>query len=307
MPDEINDLRLFAQMVDAGSLSAAARRTDGSTAAMSRRLAALEKRLGVRLVTRTSRRFDLTVEGALFHERAVAILHAVDDAEAEISAQARVPQGLLCIGAPSEIGRKQIAPLIEGFSDRYPEVEVRLVLSDIGLDVIDDNLDVALRIGLPADTGVIAKKLLSSRRIVCAAPAYLARHGTPETLADLAAHDCLRLVRGQRVFDRWSFVEDGRRREIQVRGTLSTASGEVLHDWALKGRGLALKALWDIDDDLSAGRLIECLAPYHCDEIELYAVFANRRHLSPRVRVFLDFVQEALGGAALDRKTSAAG
>jgi DNA-binding transcriptional LysR family regulator len=166
MPDEINDLRLFAQMVDAGSLSAAARRTDGSTAAMSRRLAALEKRLGVRLVTRTSRRFDLTMEGTRFHERAVAILQAVDDAEAEISAQARVPQGLLCIGAPSEIGRKQIAPLIEAFSDRYPEVEVRLVLSDIGLDVIDDNLDVALRIGLPADTGVIAKKLLSSRRIV---------------------------------------------------------------------------------------------------------------------------------------------
>ncbi len=162
MPDEINDLRVFAQIVDAGSLSAAARQTDGSTAAMSRRLQPpLEKRLGVRLVTRTSRRFDLTMEGALFHERTLAILQAVDDAEAEISAQARVPQGLLCIGAPSEIGRKQIAPLIEAFSDRYPEVEVRLVLSDLGLDVIDDNLDVALRIGLPADTGVIAKKLLS--------------------------------------------------------------------------------------------------------------------------------------------------
>jgi DNA-binding transcriptional LysR family regulator len=293
MPDEINDLRVFAQMVDAGSLSAAARQTDGSAAAMSRRLAALEKRLGVRLVTRTSRRFELTVEGALFHERALTILQAVDDAEAEISAQARVPQGLVCIGAPSEIGRKQIAPLIEAFSDHYPEVEVRLVLSDIGLDVIDDNLDVALRIGLPPDTGVVAKRLLSSRRIVCAAPEYLARCGTPHTPADLAGHDCIRLVRGQRVFDRWVFQEDGRRRDVQVRGTLSTASGEVLHDWALKGRGLVLKALWDIEDDLREGRLVECLAPYHCDEIELYAVFANRRHMSPRVRVFLDFVEQA--------------
>jgi DNA-binding transcriptional LysR family regulator len=101
------------------------------------------------------------------------------------------------------------------------------------------------------------------------------------------------LVRGQRVFDRWVFKEDGRRRDVQVRGTLSTASGEVLHDWALKGRGLALKALWDIEDDLREGRLVECLAPYHCDEIELYAVFANRRHMSPRVRVFLDFVEQA--------------
>lgn len=306
MPDEINDLRAFAQMVEAGSLSEAARRTDGSTAAMSRRLAGLEQRLGVRLVTRTSRRFDLTAEGALFHERAVAILQALDDAEAEISAQARVPQGLLCVGAPSEIGRKQIAPLIEAFSDRYPEVEVRLVLSDIGLDVLDDNLDVALRIGLPPDTGVIARKLLSSRRIVCGSPDYLQRRGTPATPDDLAAHDCLRLVRGQRVFDRWVFAQDGKtdgatddtrnapRREIQVSGTLSTASGEVLHDWVRRGRGLALKALWDVEDDLRSGALVECLARFHCDEIELYAVFASRRFLSPRVRVFLDFAVQTL-------------
>jgi DNA-binding transcriptional LysR family regulator len=296
MPDEINDLRLFAQMVEAGNLSEAARQSDSSTAAMSRRLAALEKRLGVRLVTRTSRRFDLTVEGALFHERTLAILQAVDEAEAEVSAQARVPQGLLCVGAPSEIGRKRIAPLIEAFSDRYPEVEVRLVLSDIGLDVLDDNLDIALRIGLPPDTGVIAKKQLSSRRVVCAAPDYVARRGTPQTPADLVAHDCLRLVRGQRVFDRWQFEEDGQHREVQVSGTLSTASGEVLHDWVLRCRGMALKALWDVEEDLRTGKLVECLASYHCDEIELYAVFATRRHLSPRVRVFLDFAYQALGG-----------
>lgn len=293
MADELNDLRLFAGMVEAGSLSAAARQLDSSAAAMSRRLAALEKRLGVRLVTRTSRRFELTKEGALFHERAVAILQSLDDAESEVSAQARIARGLLCVGAPSEIGRKQIAPLIERFSDRYPEVEVRLVLSDIGLDVIDDNLDVAIRIGLPPDTGVIAKKLLASRRVVCAAPAYLARHGKLETPDDLIHHDCIRLVRGQRVFDRWLFAEHGRRREVQVRGTLSTGSGEVLHDWALKGRGLALKAQWDIEDDLKSGAPVECLSAYHCDDIHLYAVFASRRHLSPRVRVFLDFMQHA--------------
>jgi DNA-binding transcriptional LysR family regulator len=184
---------------------------------------------------------------------------------------------LLCVGAPPEIGRKQIAPLIERFSDRYPEVEVRLVLSDIGLDVIDDNLDVALRIGLPPDTGVIAKKLLASRRIVCAAPDYIARHGRPETPDDLISHDCIRLVRGQRMFDRWLFVEHGRRREVQVRGTLSTGSGEVLHDWALKRRGLALKAQWDIEDDLKSGALVECLGGCHCDDIHLYAVFASTR------------------------------
>ena len=204
-----------------------------------------------------------------------------------------MPRGLLCVGAPSEIGRKQIAPMITAFSDRYPEVEVRLVLSDIGIDVIDDNLDVALRIGLPPDTGVIAKKLLSSRRVVVASPDYLARRGTPHSPADLAEHDCIRLVRGQRVFDRWRLLEEGQPRDVPVSGTLSTANGEVLHDWVPQGRGLALKALWDIQEDLRSGALVECMPEHQCDQIELYAVFASRRHLAPRVRVFLDFVQQA--------------
>jgi DNA-binding transcriptional LysR family regulator len=292
--DEISDMRAFAQMIAAGSLSAAARAADVSPAAMSRRLAALEQRLGVRLVQRTSRRFELTAEGAQFHERVLAILADIDAAEAEAGAQSRTPRGLVCVGAPSEIGRKQIAPVITAFCASYPDVDVRLVLSDIGLDVIDDNLDIAVRIGLPLDTGVVARKLLSSRRIVVGAPAYLGRHGTPRTPADLAAHDCIRLVRGQRVFDRWRFLEDGRVREVAVGGRLSTASGEVLHDWVRGGHGLALKALWDIEDDLRSGALVECLAAYHCDVIELYAVFASRRHLAPRVRAFLDFLAREL-------------
>jgi DNA-binding transcriptional LysR family regulator len=188
--------------------------------------------------------------------------------------------------------------MITAFCERYRDVEVRLILSDIGLDVIDDNLDVAVRIGLPDDTGVVARKLLSSRRVVVGAPSYLTRNGTPRTPADLASHDCIRLVRGQRVFDRWRLLDDGRPRDIPVSGRLSTANGEVLHDWARDGRGLALKALWDIEDDLHTGALIECLADYHCDEIELYAVYASRRHLSPRIRAFLDFMADAFGNKA---------
>lgn len=259
---------------------------------MRRRLAALEQRLGVRLVRRTSRSFELTVEGVQFHERVLAILNDVDQAESEVSANARTPRGLLCIGAPSEIGRKQIAPLVSAFCARFPEVEVRLILSDVGLDVIDDNLDVALRIGLPPDTGVVAKKLLSGRRVVVGSPDYLARHGTPRTPADLASHDCIRLVRGQRVFDRWRFLSNGETYDVTVAGRLSTASGEVLHGWVRDGQGLALKALWDIEDDLESGALVECLAQHHCDVIDLYAVFASRRHLPPRVRAFLDFTSE---------------
>ena len=294
MSDEISDLRLFARLVSAGSLSAAARELNSSPAAMSRRLAGLEERLGVRLVARTSRRFDLTEEGGLLHERCVKILADIDEAEAEAAAKGRTPQGSLRIGAPSEFGRRRIAPLISRFTDLHQKVSVHLALSDAWVDMMESGLDVVLRLGLPSEGDVIAAKLLGSRRIVCAAPAYLARHGVPQTPDDLAAHDCIRLVRGRWVFDNWVFRDGQGRREVRVSGTLTTGSGEVMHDWAVAGKGLALKAMWDVQEDIAAGRLVECLAEYWCDEIELYAVYLSRKHLPPRIRVFLDFIRAAL-------------
>jgi DNA-binding transcriptional LysR family regulator len=294
MSDEISDLRLFAQLVDAGSLSAAARKLNSSTTAMSRGLAGLEERLGVRLIARTTRRFDLTEEGSLLYERCVKILAEIDEAEAEASANGTTPRGFVRVGAPSELGRRQIAPLISRFTDAYPQVKVHLALSDAGAELMESGLDVILRIGLPSEVGVIATKLLASRRVVCASPAYIDRCGMPQTPDDLAQHDCIRLVRGRWVFDDWTFCQGDGRREVHVDGTLTTSSGEILHDWALAGKGLALKALWDVRKDIAAGRLVECLADYACDEIELYAVFLSRKHLSPRVRVFLDFIRAAI-------------
>lgn len=294
MSDEISDLRLFARLVGAGSLSAAGRELNASPAAMSRRLASLEERLGVRLVTRTSRRFELTEEGSLLHERCVKILAEIDEAEAEASAKGRAPHGLLRVGAPSEFGRRRIAPLIARFTDLHDGIQVHLALSDAGIDMMESGLDVVLRLGLPTEAEVIATKILAGRRVVCAAPAYIARHGMPQTPDDLVRHDCIRLVRGRWVFDTWAFQTGGRRRDVRVEGTLTTSSGEVLHDWALAGKGLALKALWDVQADLAAGRLVECLADHWCDEIDLYAVYLSRKHLPPRVRVFLDFIRSAL-------------
>jgi DNA-binding transcriptional LysR family regulator len=294
MSDEISDLRLFARLVDAGSLSAAARKLNSSTTAMSRGLASQEERLGVRLIARTTRRFDLTEEGGLLYERCVRILAEIDEAEAEAAAKGTTPRGFLRVGAPSELGRRQVAPLISRFTDTYPQIKVHLALSDAGVDLMESGLDVILRIGLPPEVGVVATKLLGSRRLVCASPAYLDRYGAPRTPDDLGQHDCIRLVRGRWIFDHWTFRDGDGRREVHVDGTLTTSSGEVLNDWALAGKGLALKALWDIRADLAAGRLIECLADYACDEIELYAVFLSRKHLSPRVRVFLDFIRAAL-------------
>jgi DNA-binding transcriptional LysR family regulator len=294
MADEVAELQLFVEIVKAGNLSAAARALNSSPAAMSRGLSALESRLGVRLVTRTSRTFELTEEGALFYERCERIVAEIAEAEAEASSQGKTVKGKLRIGAPMGIGRRLIAPLIACFVEKYPGIQVHLNLSDSGLDVIDDGLDLALRVGLPTDNSVIAKKILSTRRIVCASPSYLKRHGVPRRPEDLGQHDCIRLVRGRRVMDAWSFQEDGKPFQMTVSGTLTTTSGEVVHNWVCAGRGIALKAVWDVQPDLETGTLAECLKDFWCDEIDLFAICANRQHLSPRIRVFLDFVSSTL-------------
>jgi DNA-binding transcriptional LysR family regulator len=288
--DEVAELQLFVEIVKAGNLSAAARALNSSPAAMSRGLRNLESRLGVRLVTRTSRSFELTDEGRLFYERCTRIVSDIAEAEAEASSKGSTVRGILRIGTPMELGRRVIAPLITDFRQKFPDVQVHLMLSDAGLDVIDDGLDVALRIGLPADSSVIAKKILSARRIVCASPAYFEEHGVPAKPDDLLQHDCIRLVRGRRVMDTWIFQDQGRPFEVIVNGTLSTTSGEVVHDWVRAGKGIALKAAWDLQPELAAGTIVQCLSEFWCDEIDLFAICANRQHLSPRIRAFLNFV-----------------
>ena len=290
MADEVAELQLFVEIVQAGNLSAAARALNSSPAAMSRGLTALESRLGVRLVTRTSRSFELTEEGQLFYERCARIVAEIADAEAEASSKGSTIKGMLRVGAPMEIGRRLVAPLITEFKGKFPDVQVHLVLSDSGLDVIDDGLDVALRVGLPSDSSVIARKVLTAKRITCASPDYFKKHGTPMRPGDLLQHDCIRLVRGRRVMDAWVFQEQGKRFEVVVNGTLTTTSGEVVHDWVRAGKGIARKADWDLQAELREGSIVPCLSDYWCEEIDLFAICANRRHLSPRIRAFLKFI-----------------
>jgi DNA-binding transcriptional LysR family regulator len=296
VPDEISDLRLFARIVSAGSLSETARRLNSSLPAVSRRLAAMESRLGARLIDRGSRRFVLTDEGSLLYERAAAILADLDQLEAEVGARTATPQGHLRVGAPLEIGRRRFAPLIAEFSRRYPRVTIEVVLTDSVLDVVGDDLDVGLHIDEPLSDNIISRKLISSRRVACASPAYIAKHGVPARPEDLLAHACICLVRGRHVFDNWTFADDNQPRDIQVGGALSTNNAEVLHGWILDGHGIGMKALWDIEDDLEAGRLIEVLAPFACDRLNLYLHYPTRSHLPRRVRVFIDFIVDAIGG-----------
>jgi DNA-binding transcriptional LysR family regulator len=294
MADEISDLRLFVRMVAAGSLSETARRLHSSLPAMSRRLAALENRLGARLIDRGPRRFVPTEEGVLLYERGLTILAELDQTEAEVGFQTLAPRGHIRVGAPTEIGRRRIAPLIGLFSQKYPEVTVELLLDDSRADVIGNNLDVALHVDEPSDGDVITRLLMPSRRVVCAAPDYLARCGRPERPEDLLDHNCIRLVRGRHVYDRWTFADDGRELDVKVRGNLSTSSSEIMHQWALDGHGICQKALWDIEPDLKAGRLVELLGAFAGNPINLYVIYPTRSHLPNRVRVFIDFAVDAL-------------
>jgi DNA-binding transcriptional LysR family regulator len=294
LSDEISELRLFARIVAAGSLSEAGRRTQTSLPAVSRRLATLEKRLGVRLVERGPRHFTLTEEGAVLHERALAILRDLDAAEAEATATAKQPRGHLRIGAHLEIGRRRIGPMIGEFTAQHPGISVELVLTDAPLNVVEDELDLALHVERSPVADAVSRVVLASNRVVCCSPQYAETHGRIKRPLDLLQHDCICLLRGRHVFDQWVFKENGRTAHVQVRGSLLTSSGEVLHDWALAGRGVALKWRWDVQDDLRTGRLLRLLEPFECDEASLYLTYPNRSYLPPRARLFIDFIVNAL-------------
>lgn len=293
MSDRVADIELFCAVVKAGSISAGALALSSSPPAVSRRLAALEARLGVSLADRNARRFQLTAEGVLFYEHGRRILETLCDAEAEVSAHGQVARGRLKIGAPVELGRRRIAPLVAEFTARHPGLEAHLLLSDVGLEVGQDDIDVALRVDRPEDPALIARRIAATPRILCAAPSYLAGRGVPATPADLAGHECLRLARRHRLEDHWRFRSDGGADEIKISGRLSSNSGDVLHGWALEGRGLSFEALWDVAEDLQAGRLVECLSNYRCGDVELFAAFRLGHPLPPRVRLFVDFIAAA--------------
>lgn len=297
--DDISELRLFVSLVDAGSLSAAARRLESSPAAMSRRLSALEQRLGVRLVTRTSRRFDLTDEGQQFYERGAAILLDLDDAEAEVSVASEEPRGTIRLVAPMGLGAQLIAPLVEAFVQRHPHVKIRLTLSDAGPDLADPLPDLLLATRLPTSGAMIARKIHSERRIVCATGAYFARYGRPQRPHDLAHHNCMCLIRGLDIFDTWRFKDDGGEIGIRVSGSLSANSSAVLRDWVLTDQGIGYLAMWDIHDAVQNGTVEECLQDYWCDMIDLYAIYPTRRHLPHRIRRLIDFLSAQLGSAQI--------
>jgi DNA-binding transcriptional LysR family regulator len=294
MGDSLYEMSVFAKVVAAGSLSAAARDLGVSTAVVSRRLAALESRLGVRLVNRTTRRLALTDEGASYHEACSRILAEIEDADSAAAAQRVEPQGLLKVALPASFGHKHIAPLVPPFAARYPKIELAFSLSDRTVNVIAEGYDLAIRIGELEDSSLAARKLAPNRRVVCASPQYLREHTAPRVPEDLRQHNCLTTTDLQM---NWEYKgPDGKRGVVRVTGHYACDNWEVLREWAMAGLGVALKSTWDVRRQLGEGLLVPLLPEYDFGtDVAIYAVYPHRRYLPAKTRVFIDYLAESFG------------
>ncbi|KPA90078.1 LysR family transcriptional regulator [Pseudomonas asplenii] len=294
MIDNLPSLRTFVRVVAAGSLSAAAREMDLSLAMVSKRLTQLERELGIRLLQRTTRKQVLTEEGELFHAEAVRILAAIEQAEAVISGRSQAIDGTVRLSAPVEFGRQWIAPAIAAFQKRHPKLRVQLELSDVVVDLLDANIDLAIRFGNLADSSLIARPLAPNFRVLCASPDYLRQFGEPTHPNELVHHQCILI--GSRPRAVWTF--DGEEPlSVQVTGTFVTNDGSAAHALALEGAGIARKSIWDVGDEILDGRLNRVLPTFAIAAAPLNAIYPTGRHLAPRVRALVEFLGDRLGKA----------
>lgn len=288
------DLSFFSTLVSAGSLSAAARELRITTSAVSKHLALMESRIGVALVNRTTRRMSMTPEGELYLEHARRILGDMNDMEELLCASRATPMGLLRVNATLGFGRSHVAPLISRFVRKHPKVEVQLQLSVNPPALTDDSFDVCVRFGVPPDLRVIARHIAPNRRLLCASPAYLAKHGTPRVPNDLCQHNCIGIRQGEEAYGVWRLAsgrsKSGLTETIKTHGNLATNDGEIAVNWALDGHGILMRAEWDIERHLRNGRLVQVLPQYHTPDADIYAVYPQRHRMAARVRAFVDFM-----------------
>jgi len=288
---------VFSKVVQGGSLSAAARELGISPAVVSRTLAAMEARLGVRLINRTTRSLHLTDEGASYYETCSRILAEIEEADAAAAARRVEPQGMLRVALPASFGLNHIAPLIPRFAERYPKVELALSLSDRSVSLVEEGFDLAIRIAELKDSSLAARKLAPNRRVVCASPAYLRQHVEPKTPQDLAKHNCLIATWEQGMAMNWEYKSPvGKRGSVRVTGRYACDNWEVLREWAVAGLGVALKSTWDVRKHLEDGSLVPLMPGYDfSSDVGIYAVYPHRRHLPAKTRVFIDFLAESFG------------
>ncbi|GFM52960.1 MULTISPECIES: LysR family transcriptional regulator [Pseudomonas] len=286
------DLSFFYLLANQGSLAATARELGITPPAVSKRLSALEARFGVRLVNRTTRSMSLTAEGELYFSHAARILTQIDEVEQLVSSSRATPKGLIRVNASLGFGRRYIGPALAAFFSRYPEVEIQLEITDHPLDLATHGFDLGIRFGTLPDAAFHARKIASNRRLLCASPLYLERHGVPQRLSDLQQHNCIFLRQNETPHGVWSFTNGGKTQNIKVRGALGCNDGEVALNWALEGYGILLRAEWDIARYVRSGRLRLVLEDQTPTRADVYAVYPQQLHLSARVRSLIDFLVE---------------
>ncbi len=290
---KLGEMEVFARAVRAGSFSAAARELRLTPSAVSKKVSRLEDRLGARLLNRTTRRLGLTEVGEAYYARCQRILGDIEEAERAVTQLDSAPRGTLRVSASIAFGQRQIVPLVPEFLRRFSDLRVELTMTDHIIDLVEEGVDIAIRVSGPPDSALVARKLAPERRIICAAPAYLERHGTPQTPADLTHHNCLSY--STLATNEWQFAGANGAFSVDARGTFEANGGEAMREMALAGVGLVRLATFLIGPDIRAGRLMPLLTEYERPEDHaVYAVYPHRRHLSPKVRAFVDFLVEKM-------------
>lgn len=294
--DKLKQIESFASVATRGSLTAAARAEGVAPAIMGRRLDALEERLGVKLLVRTTRRISLTHEGSAFLEDCQRVLADLANAEASVSAGGVKASGHLRITAPAGFGRRHVAPLVPRFRERHAEVTISLNLSDRVVDLAGEGYDCAVRVGDLPDSSLVSVRLADNRRLCVATPRYLQQHGTPRHPNELARFDCLTLSSDASQTRGWAFSlprEGGGREVVHFRpgGPLDCSDGQVLHDWCLAGYGIAWRSTWEVEAEIAAGRLVAVLEEFAAPPNGIYVVFPQRKHLPLRLRLWIDWLK----------------
>lgn len=291
--DLLSSMRIYVAVVDGGSLAAAADKLDISRAMVSKQIQKLEEHLGTRLLNRTTRRLSLTESGREFYERSIQIVSDVEEAEQVAAQMNRTPQGVLRVTIPLSYGQHRLATIIGDYTQAYPKVQLDISLSDRKMDLVEDGFDLAVRIGAMPQSDLIARKIGGVRSVVCASPAYVARHGAPQTPEELQRHACLGYTLTGSGTD-WRFETPDGPLVVPISGPIRADNGDIIRLAALSGAGILFQPHFIVGDDLATGRLVQLLPGWQSAELGVYAVYPSRKHLSAKVRTFVDFLAAAL-------------
>lgn len=290
--DKTAEMTIFISAVEQGSFSAAGRALDLTPSAVSKQIQRLEDRLGVRLFNRSTRHIHLTEAGELFYERCSRIVDAIEEAEETVASLREQVRGRLRVSATAAFARGEVLPRLNPFLERYPDLDLQIELTDRPVDVVEEGFDAVIRLQEQVDDpSLIARKLAVNRRIICAAPAYIKAHGMPTSPEDLLRHNCLTLYTVSR-FNDWEFEGAEGSRVLHVSGNFQANTADALYAATLGGAGLARLSTWLVTPDIRAGRLVPVLPQYSHEKSAYYVLYPHRRHLSPKVRAFVDFLAE---------------